>query len=122
MPASAEAADARRFETLDEFWPFYIAQHMNRANRRCHFIGTTLGLACLAGAMLTRSTLPLAPGLVLSYGFAWFGHFVYEKNRPATFEHPFLSLRSDFRMYRLMATASMELEIIRLKQEILRYR
>jgi len=35
----------------------------------------------------------LAPAV--GYGFAWFGHFGVEKNKPSTFTHPFLSLASD---------------------------
>jgi hypothetical protein len=36
---------------------------------------------------------------IFGYGFAWTGHFVFEKNRPATFKHPFYSLIGDFRMF-----------------------
>ena len=38
--------------------------------------------------------LPLA-----GYGCAWIGHYVYQKNRPATFTHPLYSLRGDWVMY-----------------------
>jgi hypothetical protein len=34
------------------------------------------------------------------YGFAWSGHFLFEKNRPATFEQPVFSLICDFLMFR----------------------
>jgi len=37
---------------------------------------------------------------VAGYGFAWIGHFVFEKNRPATFDHPWYSLIGDFAMFR----------------------
>ena len=37
---------------------------------------------------------------IFGYGFAWIGHFVFEKNRPATFQHPLYSLRGDFVMFK----------------------
>ena len=54
---------------------------------------------------------PLA--LVSSYGCAWVGHFGFEKNKPAAFEHPFWSLLCDFRMYGKMIAGTMGAEIER---------
>jgi hypothetical protein len=42
-------------------------------------------------------TIGLIP--IVGYGFAWVGHFVFEKNRPATFKYPFYSLLGDFKMF-----------------------
>ena len=36
---------------------------------------------------------------VIGYGFAWEGHFFFEKNKPATFTYPFYSLASDFLLF-----------------------
>jgi hypothetical protein len=36
---------------------------------------------------------------VVGYGFAWVGHFVFEKNRPATFKYPLYSLMGRFRLW-----------------------
>ena len=38
-------------------------------------------------------------GLLSGYGFAWVGHFVFEKNRPASFKRPLWSFMGDWRMY-----------------------
>jgi hypothetical protein len=98
--------------TYEEFWPFYVSQHLNAACRNLHFVGTTLVLLVAALAIFdTPSWLWLAP--VAGYGFAWAGHFFFEKNRPATFTYPLWSLRGDFRMYRLMLLGKMGPELAR---------
>jgi hypothetical protein len=97
-------AEARKFSSYDEFFTFYLQQHSDPRNRLLHAIGTTLGIAVAVGAFVLGH-----PGYALlffpiGYGFAWTGHFGLEKNRPATFGHPFWSFISDFRMLELMFT------------------
>ena len=43
----------------------------------------------------------------IGYGFAWVGHFVFEKNRPATFKYPFYSLQGDFVMFWQLLTGQL---------------
>lgn len=64
-----------------------------------HFVGTASVLLALAyvGATASWSILWLLP--LLGYGFAWAGHFFFEKNRPATFRYPLYSLIGDFVMF-----------------------
>lgn len=82
-----------------DFYPFYLAEHRNRTCRRLHFVGSLLVLATIATAVATRNAnwLWLAP--LFGYGFAWVGHFAFEKNRPATFRHPLYSLAGDWVMF-----------------------
>jgi hypothetical protein len=98
------------FESFAEFWPFYVAQHTNAANRAAHFVGTTLALVCLAGALIS-SPQWLLVALVPGYGCAWAGHLLFERNRPATLRHPLWSMRGDFRMYRLILAGRMHREL-----------
>ena len=46
---------------------------------------------------------------VAGYGFAWIGHYVFEKNRPATFKHPLYSLLGDWVMYGQMLRGKVQL-------------
>jgi len=104
--------------TLDEFWPFYVSQHLNPVNRTLHAWGTTLGMLLGLGALLLREPLLIAAGLAVAYGFAWIGHFFYEKNTPATFSYPLLSFRADLRMYWLTLRGEMGAEILLLTKEL----
>lgn len=89
-------SDYARFR---DFYPFYLSEHRNRICRRLHFAGSLLVLAAVAAAVVARDAnwLWLAP--LFGYGFAWVGHFVFEKNRPATFRHPLYSLAGDWVMF-----------------------
>jgi hypothetical protein len=88
------------YHSFREFYPFYLSEHRNRSCRRLHFAGTSLVIATtlLAVASARYGLLYLLP--LLGYGFAWVGHFFFEKNRPATFRYPFYSLAGDFVMYK----------------------
>lgn len=63
-------------------------------------MGTTGVVACLVAALATRHPGWLAAAVLCGYGFAWVGHFFFERNRPATFRHPFYSFVGDWAMYR----------------------
>lgn len=92
------------FADFDEFYPFYLGEHADRTSRRLHVVGTVLALGQSAGALVTLQPWLLLTGLLVGYGFAWVGHFFFEKNTPATFKHPLWSLRGDLRMARDVLT------------------
>jgi len=93
-----------QFKTLSEFYPFYLSEHQNLTCRRLHFVGSSLVLGCIAALVLTGQWFWLPTALLCGYGFAWIGHFVFEKNKPASFKQPFYSFVSDWLMYKDILT------------------
>lgn len=89
---------AERYASFEAFYPFYIHEHSNRTCRRIHVVGTGLVIASFALGLFVSPWWFVATPLV-GYGFAWVGHFVFEKNRPATFTYPLWSLMGDFRLF-----------------------
>ncbi len=89
----------QRFTTFREFYPFYLSEHRDRKCRRMHFAGSSLALLFVAIAVVTRNPWWLLAGLVCGYGCAWIGHFVFEKNKPASFKQPLYSFIGDWVMY-----------------------
>lgn len=87
------------FESLKEFYPYYLTEHQNSTSKLLHFIGTGLFLSILIYAIYSKQFQLLWITPLVGYGFAWVGHFFFEKNKPATFKHPFYSLASDFIMF-----------------------
>ena len=99
-------------ESYEKFWPYYVREHSNSTCRALHFAGTTLSLGALAmGILVSPWWVAAAP--VIGYGCAWVGHFVFEKNRPATFQYPAWSFRADFRMWWYTLTGRMGEELRR---------
>jgi hypothetical protein len=101
----------KRFESFDEFWPFYVREHKKKLTRQLHFVGTSAALACLAGGLIARKPLLLLAAPIAGYGPAWFSHFFIEKNRPATFTYPKWSLIADFVMWGKMIAGTMDTEV-----------
>lgn len=90
----------RRFASFREFYPFYLGEHTHPVSRRLHFIGSCGVLILVGVAIWHRTPLWLLAALVCGYAFAWVGHFFFEKNRPATFEHPIYSFIGDWVMFK----------------------
>ena len=89
-----------QYRSFAEFYPYYLGEHSNPTCRRLHFVGTSLVIALLAYTIGSGKWLLLLAVPVFGYGFAWVGHFFFEKNRPATFTYPLYSLAGDFVMFR----------------------
>jgi hypothetical protein len=93
-----------QYRSFGEFYAFYLSEHSNRTCRRLHFIGSTLALGLVVAGVGTRTWWLLLAALVAGYGFAWLGHALFERNRPATFTHPVYSFIGDWVMWKDMLT------------------
>lgn len=103
-----------RIRSFEEFWPYYVGEHRKPLCRGLHYVGTTVALSLAASAAVTLNPLPLALAPVAGYGPAWIGHFLVERNRPATFTYPRWSLMADFKMLGLAVRGRMRAEVTRL--------
>jgi hypothetical protein len=102
-----------RIASFREFWPYYVREHIKPITRTLHFIGSTLVLAIAATAMVTGRPWLLLAMPVAGYGFAWVGHFGFEKNRPASFKYPVYSFLADWVMYGKILSGTMRAEVER---------
>lgn len=108
-----EAAPKMEYETLEEFWPFYLEEHSDPVNRRLHIIGTTISVVWAIGCLLTGRWRWIPLAAVPGYAFAWVGHFRFQKNRPATFKYPGKSLAGDFIMWSHAVKGTLDQELNR---------
>lgn len=96
------------FQSFAEFYPFYLQEHGHPTSRRLHFFGTLFVLLIMVAVIAGATAWWLLVLPVVGYGFAWLGHYRFERNRPATFQHPFYSLAGDFVMFKDILTGRID--------------
>ncbi|WP_285164795.1 DUF962 domain-containing protein [Shewanella goraebulensis] len=92
----------KKYQDFKSFYPFYLSQHQDPTCRRLHYVGSGLIIGLIIFTLINQQWWQLLLLPVIGYGFAWVGHFVFEKNRPATFEYPLYSLLADWVMFAKM--------------------
>lgn len=85
-------------KNYSEFYRFYLTEHRNMTSRRLHAFGSSVGIYFFSKAIIQRKPKYLVYGLLSGYACAWVGHFMFEKNKPASFKQPLYSFISDWRM------------------------
>lgn len=70
------------------FYRFYLTEHRNIMSRRLHVVGSSIGLYCVSKAIRQKKAKYILYGLMAGYACAWVGHFIFEKNKPASFKQP----------------------------------
>ncbi len=88
-----------RFESFAQFYPFYLSEHQDATCRRLHVVGSLCVLAIVGWVLASGQLVWLLAAPVAGYGFAWIGHFGFEKNKPASFKHPLYSFMGDWVMF-----------------------
>lgn len=98
----SELAQNPKFElpikNYSEFYRFYLTEHRSMMSRRLHAAGSSVGIYFFSKAIRQRKAKYVVYGLLSGYSCAWLGHFVFEKNKPASFKQPLYSFISDWRM------------------------
>ncbi|HEV8367678.1 MAG TPA: DUF962 domain-containing protein [Pyrinomonadaceae bacterium] len=94
----------QRYKSFSEFWPFYVSEHSRAGTRLLHLIGTTIGLGVVIYFIASGRWWLFPLGLIPGYGGAWMGHFLIQKNKPATFQYPLWSFMGDYKMIAMMIT------------------
>lgn len=111
-------AAEKRYKSFWEFYPYYLTEHSDIKNRTLHFIGTALVIVLFFRFIVTFNWTYFVLIPVAGYGFAWFGHLIFEKNKPATFEYPLWSLGSDFVMFFHILTGQVKRQIQLAKEQL----
>ena len=94
----------RDIQTFADFWPVYLREHSCPRCRFAHYVAGTAAIGMLVATIWTGILWFLVLAPVVAYACAWSGHFIFEKNRPATWVYPLWSLRAEWRMFRLGLT------------------
>lgn len=97
-----------KFSSFAEFYPYYLSEHQNPVCRALHYIGSSLVIAVLLYALIMQQWAWLWLLPVIGYSFAWVGHFLFEHNKPATFQYPFYSLAADWVMFKDFLTGQLK--------------
>lgn len=103
----------KNLQSFNEFWPYYLAEHRLPICRAWHYLGTTLASSLLLWFVVQAQYSSLWWVLLAGYGPAWIGHFIFEKNRPATFTYPRWSLLADYKMVWYWLSGQLEEEMQR---------
>jgi len=91
---------SKEYTSFKQFYPFYLSQHKNNTCRRLHIVASALIILLAGYSVITDQWTLLWYMPIIGYGFAWVGHFIFEKNRPATFTYPLYSLLGDWVMFK----------------------
>jgi len=84
---------------LDEYYrEHYLPLHMKTMTRLLHLIGVIFTFVFIVYGVYTYNFLWILLAPFVIYPFAWTGHLVFERNKPAAWTSPIYAKLSDLRM------------------------
>lgn len=85
--------------TTKSYYKSYLKLHQNKNCIRLHFLGQSITLISALLILYNHlwHLIPTIPFIV--YPFAWLGHAVFEKNKPAAFTNPLRAKIADCMMF-----------------------
>ena len=98
-----------KFTSFKKFYPYYLSEHKLKINKILHLIGSLSGLIFLIIILYFKNYKYIPLSLLFGYTFSWIGHFVFEKNKPATFKYPIYSFMGDWVMLKDVLTRKIKL-------------
>tara|TARA_Y100000814_G_scaffold87826_1_gene59264 strand:- start:79 stop:387 length:309 start_codon:yes stop_codon:yes gene_type:complete len=98
-----------KFTSFKEFYPYYLSEHKLKINKILHALGSIYGLIFLIFVIFSQQYKLIPIAFLIGYFFAWIGHFIFEKNKPATFKHPLYSFMGDWVMLKDIITRKIKL-------------
>ena len=90
--------------TFSEYYEHYLTLHQNKWNRRLHVVGQIATICFVLACFNFKLWLLLLATPFVVYPFAWTGHYVFEKNKPAAFKRPLWAKACDWIMLKDIVT------------------
>ena len=81
-----------------EYYQYYLPLHQNKWCRRMHVLGQFTTILFVVATIYLKFWILLLATPFVVYPFAWFGHYVFEKNEPAAFSNPLWAKACDWIM------------------------
>lgn len=95
--------------TFQEYYKHYLTLHQNKWCRRLHVLGQVATIAFVITCVKFNLWLLLLATPFIVYPFAWTGHYVFEKNKPAAFRNPLWAKACDWVMLKDIITGKIPL-------------
>ncbi|WP_297984212.1 DUF962 domain-containing protein [uncultured Chryseobacterium sp.] len=90
---------SERISNFKDFYQFYLKEHSKLMTRIFHFVGTALLFVVIGYVIYSGKERFLWYIPIFGWGVSALSHYVFEKNKPATFKYPLWSLLSDFKLF-----------------------